>query len=98
MTKKLFIVDTVCTFRQRYVIEADELSHAYDEAATIDSGNKDDMFEPFSQRYLGETTIDGREITKEEFSKMLSEFSVDESENCSHWMGDDLIRKIDYDR
>ena len=94
--KKLFIVDTISTFRHRYVIEAAELSHAYDEVTMIDSGNEADSFEPVSQKYLGETIIDGREITKEAYDSMLVEFATDSEESTSHWMGDKLIRTIDY--
>lgn len=96
MTKKLFVVDTITTFRHRYVVEADELDHAYDEVTMIDSGADTDFFEPVTQRYLGEVITDGREITKEEFNKMLAQCSVDKNESCSHWMGDKLIRSINY--
>lgn len=96
--KKLYIVDTISTFRHRYVIEAAELEHAYDEVTMIDSGNDDDSFESVSQRYLGETIVDGREITKKDFNKMLKDYAMDKNEGCSHWMGDRLIRVIDYDR
>jgi hypothetical protein len=98
MTKKLFIVDTISTVRHRYVIEADELEHAYDEVVMVDSGHDDDTFEPFSQKYLGQTIIDGRQINEQEFSKMLDEFSVNKDKLCSHWMGNELIRKVDYSR
>ena len=96
--KKLYIVDTITTFRHRYVVEANELEHAYDEVTMIDSGSEDDLFEPVSQRYLGEVIIDGREITKKDFNKMLKDYAEDKNEGCSHWMGDRLIRVIDYDR
>ena len=96
--KKLYIVDTISTFRHRYVIEAAELEHAYDEVTMIDSGNDDNSFESVSQRYLGETIIDGREISKKEFDKMLKTLEADKDENCSYWMGDKLIRVLDYDR
>jgi hypothetical protein len=96
--KKLFVVDTITTFRHRYVIEAESLEHAYDEVTMIDSGNDADMFESVSQRYLGETIIDGRKISKEKFDKMVTKLSIDAKENCSHWLGDRLIRRIDYDK
>jgi len=96
--KKLYIVDTISTFRHRYVIEANELEHAYDEVTMVDSGNDEDSFESVSQRYLGEVIIDGREITKKDFDKMLAEMAEDKNEGCSHWMGDKLIRVIDYGR
>jgi hypothetical protein len=97
MTKKLFVVDAIATFRNRYVVEAESLEHAYDEVCMVDSGNPDDLFEPVTQRFLGESISDGREITKEEFDKMLIDLSTDKNEGCSHWMGDKLIRVIDYD-
>ncbi len=91
--KKLFVVDTISTFRQRYVIEAESLEHAYDEVTMRDSGSEEDDFEEFSQKWLGETIIDGREIKMKHFNKML-----EEDKECSGWMGEKLIRKINYDR
>jgi len=95
--KKLFIVDTIVTFRHRYVIEANELEHAYDEVTMIDSGNDSDLFEPVSSKCLGETIIDGRKISKKKFNELLNTLENDSSEQSSYWMGDDLIRKINYD-
>jgi hypothetical protein len=92
--KKLFIVDTISTFRNRYIIEADELEHAYDEVTMVDSGDPDDSFESAEQRYLGETILDGREITIEDFDDMI--VKMEETNEGSHWMGEKLIRKIDY--
>jgi len=96
--KKLFVVDTITTFRHRYVIEAKELEHAYDEVTMIESGSDADSFESVTQRYLGEVIIDGREITKKDFDNMLIDLSKDNNEGCSHWMGDKLIRRIDYSK
>jgi hypothetical protein len=96
--KKLFVVETISTFRNTYVIEADELEHAYDEVTMIDSGNEDDSFEYVTQRYLGETISSGRQIKRKDFDAMLEDLEHDKNENCSHWMGERLIRKIDYDR
>jgi len=97
MTKKLFVVDAIATYRNRYVVEAESLEHAYDEVCMVDSGNPDDLFEPVTQRFLGESISDGREITKAEFKKMLRTLEKDKNEDCSYWMGDRLIRTIDYD-
>jgi hypothetical protein len=96
--KKLFIVDTLLQFRVRYVIEAESLEHAYDEVTMRDSGNPDDLFEEFSQRHLGEVIIDGREIKRKHLDIMTAAFEADEDELCSTWMGDALIRKVDYGR
>lgn len=94
--KKLFIVDTISSFRLRYVIEAEELDHAYDEVLMRNSGSSKDAFEEMTQRYLGETILDGREITKKEFKALLESCEKDKDELSSHWLGEKLIRVIDY--
>lgn len=87
----LFVIDTISSFRMRYVIEAEDVSHAMDEVTMRDSGNEADFVEEFSQKYLGETILDGREITKEQYDDLLQS-----DPNCSRWMGEKLIHKIDY--
>lgn len=94
--KKLFIVDTISTFRLRYVVEAETLEHAYDEVTMNDSGNEADQFEAVTQKHLGETIVDGRKIDKLKFDKMLKKLESDKTEMSSYWMGDKLIRKIKY--
>lgn len=96
--KKLFIIDAISTFRNRYVVEAESAEHACDEVTMIDSGDHKDHFEPVSQKYLGEVITDTREITKEEYDAMLARLSLGEDtrESSSYWMGDALIRKVDY--
>ena len=96
--KKLYLVDTIVTFRHKYVIECDALEHAYDEITMNDSGDPLDSFEPVTQRFLGETISDGREISKDEFDTLVNSLKDDKDELCSYWVGDKLIRKIDYDR
>lgn len=94
----LYVIDTLVQFRHKYVVEAENLEHAYDEVVMRESGSEEDYFDEVTQRYLGETILDGREITHEEFHNMLSTLSKDPKESSSHWMGDKLIRKIDYER
>jgi hypothetical protein len=96
MTKKLFLVETITTFRHKYVIEADALEHAYDEVTMQHSGNPADDFPEVTQRFLGEQIIDGRKITKAEFDKLLVTLANDKDELSSTWLGDELIRKINY--
>jgi len=93
--KKLYIVDTISTFRHRYVIEADELEHAYDEVTMVDSGLPKDFFESAEQEFMGETILDGREISKKDFEKLLKD--IEAKGTGSHWMGKKLIRTINYD-
>ena len=94
---KLFIVDTIETFRRRYVIEALSLEHAYDEVTMKDSGNDNDYFEEFSQKALGETIIDGRRISRKDFDNMLTDLETDNEDLSSYWMEDKLVRKIKYE-
>jgi len=96
--KKLYLVDTIVTFRHKYVIEADELEHAYDEVTMKDSGDERDDFSEVTQRFLGETITDGREISEKEFKKLLKDLEKDKDEHSSYWLGNRLIRKIDYGR
>lgn len=92
----LYVVDTIITYRMRYVVEAREESHALDEVTMKDSGREDDHFDEVTQKFLGETIIDSREISKKKFDKMLKDLEADKSEFSSYWMGDKLIRKIAY--
>lgn len=90
---KLFIVDTIVSFRVRYAIEAECLGHAYDEVTMRESGNPDDNFSELTRKYIGEQIVDGREITKEDFNKMLEDMARDKYEvvsNCT------AVRKINY--
>lgn len=94
---KLYVIDTLVNFRHKYVIKAKSLEHAYDEITMRESGSLEDDFSEVAQRYLGETILDGREISKEDFDNMIENYSTDKQENSSYWMGDKLIREIKYD-
>lgn len=93
--KKLFIVDTISQFRNRYIIEAETLEHAFDEVTMIDSGNDEDFFEPAAQKYLGETILDGRSITEKQFIEFVG--NLEANMEGSYWLGEKLIRKVGYD-
>jgi hypothetical protein len=43
---------------------------------------------------MGETILDGREISNKDFKKLLEQMEA--KGTGSHWMGEKLIRKIDY--
>lgn len=94
----LYVIDTLVQFRHKYVVEANELDHAMDEVVMRESGRNEDYFEETSQSYLGETIIDGYEITREQFDNMLTDLAKNVKESSSYWMGDKLIRKIDYEK
>lgn len=87
----VYLVDTIVSFRHKYLVEARELTHAFDEVCMNDC----DLVE-LTQRSLGETICDGREVTQEEIIKIVQQLQVDKDESCSYWLGDQLINKIDY--
>jgi hypothetical protein len=89
----LFEIDVIVTFRNKYVIEAKELSHAFDEIVMTEH---DRNFSEITQKCLGEQILDGKEITQEQLITLMQRLQDDKDELCSYWMGDKLIHKIDY--
>ena len=97
MTKKrLFIVDTLLTYRMRYVVEAESLEHAYDEVTMKDSGCDEDAFDELSQKPLQELIVDGRKISRKKLDKMFAKLDAD-GETMSYDV-ESAIRRVDYDR
>jgi len=89
----LFEIDVIVTFRNKYVIEAKELSHAFDEIVMTEH---DRNFSEITQKCLGEQILDGKEITQEQLITLMQRLQDDKDELYSYWMGDKLIHKIDY--
>lgn len=92
----LYKVTTLLQFKHVYFIEGEELSHALDEVTMRESGNEADYFEEVQQEYLGETIIDGEEVSRDDFHKFLDR-AKEEDLMVSHWLGDKLIHKIPYE-
>jgi len=90
------MVETISTFRMRYVVEANEESHALDEV-TYQLGLDGSFFKEFSQNHVDETIFSSREITDEEF---LKEFDKDNSYLASWPIHNkrEYINEIDYDK
>lgn len=70
MEKKLYLVETVSIFRQRYVVEARESEHASDEVV-MGLGRED--FQEFSQKHVDEMITSTREISVDEYLKLFDE-------------------------
>lgn len=90
----IFLVDTLSTFRMKYAIEAETLEHAMDELVMTEH---DRNFDEITQRWLGEQIIEGREVSYEELLVLLNKLEKDKEELSSHWMGDKLIHKVQYE-
>jgi hypothetical protein len=67
-----YLVETVSVFRMRYVVEAENESHARDEV-TMSVG---DDFKEFSQLHLDEMISSTREIDQAEYLRMFDEDNV----------------------
>lgn len=91
----LYVVETIQTFRHRYIIECENAEHATD---TVTMNEADE----FSQMYLGENIISSKEITFNEFYKMNADLELyGDGVKCqpevgSPWMGDKMIHKVEY--
>ena len=94
----LFVVDTIQTYRIRYVIECMSAEHAADTVVMKEASE-------FSQMDLGETILTSKEISYKKFLKMnkaLEEGYGDgnhyQPESGSPWMGDKMIHTFNYGR
>lgn len=68
MKKKMYLVETVSMFRMRYVVEANEATHAEDEVVC----NQGEL-EEFSQKHIDECITSTREISEEEYLRVFNE-------------------------
>lgn len=91
----LFEIDMLVSFRNKYIIEADCLEHAYDEMVMTEHNRE---FDEVSQRFLGESIIEGKEIKLEDIPELINRLKDNKEEMCCYWMEDKLIHKVDYDK
>jgi hypothetical protein len=91
----LFEIDVLVPFRNKYIIEADTLEHAYDELVMTEHSRE---FDEVSQKFLGEQIIEGREIKREDVPVLINRLKNIKEELCCHWMEDKLIHKVNYDK
>jgi hypothetical protein len=90
--KKLFVVETLVSYRMTYFIEAKERVHALDEMV-CNFSNPD--FIEGAQYHIGEEISNSYEITKEEFFKIFDR----ENDYLQSWSPEkklEMINKIDY--
>jgi hypothetical protein len=78
----------------KYAIEAETLEHAMDELVMTEH---DRYFDEVTQKWLGEQIVEGREVSYEELLVLMNKLEKDKDELSSHWMGDKLIHKVNYE-
>lgn len=91
MTKKLYLVETVSTFRIRYVVEAKTEADAEDEVTLSGA----DFYE-FSQKHIDESITSTRELTKEQYIELFNK----DNDYLAKWEDEakmNFINKINYD-
>ena len=76
MEKELVLVETVSLFRMRYVVEVPAGNKEYALDTVVCNEAKE-----FSQKYLDETIVSHRVISKEEALKLVDH----DNEYCSEW-------------
>jgi hypothetical protein len=69
-TLKNYLVETVVTYRMRYVVKAKDSTHATDEVVMNEN---DPEFKEFSQLYLGSHVSSVRELSDEDVLKVCDE-------------------------
>jgi hypothetical protein len=94
MSKKLYLVETISIFRQRYVVEAREEEHALDEVVLNINGYEDNWKE-FSQKHIEEVVTSSREVSKKEYLKLYNE----DNDYAKSWSDEkklSYVNKIEY--
>ena len=81
MLKKLYLVETMMTYRMRYVVEAYEEEHALDEVAMNTSGSYDENWKEFSQFALPEQIFSSRELSSLEYLDLFDK----DNDYLSNW-------------
>ena len=83
--KKIFLIETISTFRHRYAIEADNA-----ETAINIFHNSEDKIEEMSQLHVGELITDTKKISKAQY---LTLFDSD-NDYLRPWNEDQKLRFI----
>lgn len=81
--KKLFVVDTVVTYRMRYVLEDDCAEYAMD-TVTMEEAVE------FSQQCLGEQISDVREVTEDQVIELCDK----DNEYLKNWTREMKLEKL----
>jgi hypothetical protein len=92
MTKKLYVVEVISSFRMRYVVEAKNGGDAVNEVVLNES---DTDFKEFSQEHIGTHIFDYREISKKGYLELFDR----DNKYLKNWTNEqklDLINQIEY--
>lgn len=85
----LFVVDTVLTYRIRYVVDCENAEHAGDTVTMEEAGE-------FSQLALGEQISDIREIDRDEYHRLFNKDN-DYLQSWTDAQKERLIHRVNYE-
>lgn len=84
---KYYVVDVLSSFRNRFVVKARSLDHAFDE---VTCRSDDPEFAEFSQKHIGCEIIDGIEVSEEE----LLAIHKRDNDYLASWPDDVVFEKL----
>lgn len=84
---KYYVVDVLSSFRNRFVVKAKSIDHAFDEVVCR---SEDPEFKEFSQKHIGCEIIDGIEVSEEEIMAMHKR----DNDYLSSWPDDVVFEKL----
>jgi hypothetical protein len=93
--KKLYLVETVSIFRMRYVIEAEDESHALDEVTYHATGGEE--LKEFSQKHIDEVIVSSRKISDKSYLKLFDKDN-DYLKNWNEEQKFQYVNRIDYEK
>jgi hypothetical protein len=88
--KKLYLVETISFFRNRFVVLAKKEEDALDEVAFNTGNVYNEEWREFSQKHIDENIISYREITREEYLKLYDK----DNDYLTHWSDDQKLKSI----
>jgi hypothetical protein len=91
--KKLYLVETISMFRIRYVVEAEDESHALDEVTYHATGGEE--LTEFSQKHIDEVIVSSRKISDKSYLKLFDK----DNDYLKNWNEEQKIKyinKIEY--
>jgi hypothetical protein len=88
--KKLYLVETVSIFRMRYVIEAEDESHALDEVTYHVTGGEE--LKEFSQKHIDEVVVSSRKISNKSYLKLFDK----DNDYLKNWNKEQKLQYVNW--
>jgi len=87
---KLYLVETISFFRNRFVVSAKKEEDALDEVAFNTGEVYNEEWREFSQKHIDENITSAREITRDEYLKLFNK----DNDYLAQWSDDQKLNFI----